>query len=108
MRPARFVIRDIARQRIYLLLSLAEEEIRRDEKLARRYVELALRIASKARIRLPRRVRRRICRKCFTLLVPGLTARIRVKRGCGGTRIVVTCLRCGYIRRYPVQRGSGG
>ncbi len=101
-------VRSIARERIAILLQLADREVRRDERLAQRYVELAFRIAAKARVRIPRRVRRRFCRKCFTPLIPGLTARVRVKRGCGGTRVVVTCLRCGYVRRYPVLKKRGG
>ena len=106
-------MKDLARERVSILLKLADEVLRVDETLARRYVELAFRISAKARLKLPRRIKRRYCRKCKTPLVPGLTARVRVKRGCGGRRLVVTCLWCGFIRRYPlkpkqVRSGSGG
>ncbi|MCC6051343.1 MAG: hypothetical protein LM580_11585 [Thermofilum sp.] len=101
-------LRDLARERVAILLELAEEVLREDEALARRYVELAFRIAAKARLKLPRRLKRRYCRRCKTPLVPGLTARVRVKRGCGGRRLVVTCLRCGFIRRYPLKASRGG
>lgn len=99
-------LEDIARERIAILLKLASEVLETDEGLARRYVDLAFRIAAKARLKLPRKVKRRYCRKCKTPLVPGRTARVRIKRGSGGQRLVVTCLRCGYIRRYPLQRRS--
>lgn len=99
-------LRDLARQRVRILLELADKVIRRDEELARRYVELAFRVAAKARLRLPRGVKRKYCRRCKTPLVLGLTCRVRVKRGCGGLRTIVTCLRCGFVRRYPLKCAS--
>lgn len=96
-------LRDLARQRVRTLLRLADEVVRRDEALARRYVELAFRIAAKARLRLPRSLKRRYCRRCRVPLIHGLTARVRIK-GIGGKRVIVTCLRCGYVRRYPLKR----
>jgi len=107
--PTRMVkkhLEDIARERIAILLKLAGEALETDEELARRYVDLAFRIAAKARLKLPRNVKRRYCRRCKTPLVPGRTARVRIKRGSGGQRLVVTCLRCGYIRRYPLKHRS--
>ena len=101
--PKRGELKELARERIEILLALAWKIIHKDEALARRYVEIAFKIAAKARLRLPREIKRRYCRKCKTPLVPGLTARFRIKRGCGGLRLVVTCLKCGYIRRYPLR-----
>ncbi|MEM1508827.1 MAG: ribonuclease P protein component 4 [Thermofilaceae archaeon] len=100
---SRYEIKRIARERIQILLDLADKVLRKDEQLAKRYVQLAFRIAAKAHLKLPREVKRRYCRKCKIPLIPGYTARIRVKKGCGGAKIVVTCLRCGYIRRYPLR-----
>ena len=97
------MLRDLAFQRIMLLLSRADEEVYIDEGLARRYVYLALRLASKARIRIPRDLRRKFCRKCYTPLIPGFTARYRI-RSRREKHLVVTCLRCGYIRRYPLRK----
>ncbi|RLF05781.1 MAG: ribonuclease P [Thermoprotei archaeon] len=98
-------MRDLAWQRIRILLRLADSMVKRDEALARRYVKLAFRIAAKARLRLPRTLKRRYCRRCGIPLVPGLTARVRVKGGRGG-RVIVTCLRCGYVRRYPLKKAD--
>lgn len=95
--------RDLARQRIWILLSLADNVVKRDQELARRYVALALKLAAKARLRLPRDVRRRYCRRCKVPLIPGLTARVRV-RSRRQRHIVVTCLKCGYVRRYVTVR----
>ncbi len=103
---SRYEVKRIAGERVRILLNLASDVLRKDEELAKRYVQLAFRIAAKARLKLPREVKRRYCRRCKVPLIPGYTARIRVKKGCGGTKIVVTCLRCGYIRRYPLK-GKG-
>jgi len=96
-------LRDLARQRIRILLSLADNVVRRDQELARRYVALALRLAAKARLRLPRDVRRRYCRRCKVPLIPGFTARVRI-RGRRQKHLVVTCLKCGYVRRYVTAK----
>lgn len=106
MRALKRYLREIARERVAILLKLADRVVETDEALAKRYVDLAFRIAAKARLKLPRRVKRKYCRRCKIPLIPGRTASVRIKRGSGGLRLVVTCLRCGYIRRYPLQRRS--
>lgn len=103
MYPKRRRVKDLARQRISILLRLADTTVRKDENLAKRYVELAFSIAAKARFHVPRYVKRKYCRKCKIPLLPGFTARVRIKRGCGGRHLTVTCLRCGFTRRYPIN-----
>ena len=101
----RKLIRDIAKQRITRLFTLGEMEVRQGRiELARRYGELIYRIAAKAGVRIPRAIKRRICRKCKVILVPGLTMRVRIQsEGSRGSRVVVTCLKCGWIRRYYIK-----
>lgn len=98
-------IKDIASQRIDILFNLTKVVIKEDFELASKYVELIRRIAMKAQVRLPRSKKMWICKKCNTLLIPGFTARIRIR--CNRmTHIVITCLNCGNIKRYPVQKSS--
>ncbi len=106
---ARRKLRDLAIQRIVYLYRLAVGRARsRDYGLARRYVELAIRIAHKARVKPPKYIRRGYCRRCRVPLVPGLTARYRVRSvGRRGSRVVVTCLLCGWMRRYMIKTRSG-
>jgi len=92
--------RELARERIRILLSEAFKTAVSEPERAQRYVKLASRIASKARVRIPRELRRRICRSCCTPLIPGVTARYRLR---GVRRLTVTCLICGYTRRYPLN-----
>jgi ribonuclease P protein subunit RPR2 len=95
--------RQIARERIDLLLDLAAEKLRADPTLSRRYVRLARLIGMKAGVRLDREAKMFVCRKCDTLLRPGLSARVRT-RSERGTILVITCLNCGAIKRYPATR----
>ncbi len=99
----RSIIEDIARQRIDRLMGMAERVSLKDISLADRYAELAFKIAMRARVRLPRKYKLRICRKCRKYLLPGVTASIRI-RSRRETHLVVRCLRCGYMRRYIIRK----
>jgi len=76
----------IALKRIKKLLRLARKSPRQ-----RRYVELAKRISTRTRTRIPRELKRQICKGCNALLVPGKNSTVRVVKG----RLVVKCEECG-------------
>jgi len=83
------------------LVTLAHTEERGGDPAAvKRFVQLARRIGMRYQVSLPSELRRRICRECDAILVPGRTARHRVTQG----RLIVTCLQCGVIKRYPFRR----
>ncbi len=97
-------LRDLAIQRIRILYRLASDRARLgDYSLSRRYIELIIRISHKARIKLPIYIRRGFCRRCKVALIPGVTARIRLQSEGNGSRVVVTCLLCGWKRRYMIK-----
>ncbi|NOZ82282.1 MAG: ribonuclease P [Euryarchaeota archaeon] len=100
MRRNRSLERRIARERMEILMQLAEEVFHRDRKLARRYVQLARRIAMKYNLRFPAGWKRRFCRRCGSFLVPGVNLRVR----CRKLRVIYTCLECGHVRRVPYAR----
>jgi len=95
--------REIALERIHILFRLADKVFRENPERAQRYVDLARRIAMRVRIRLPRELRRRICRRCKGFLVPGVNCRVRV-RPCREPHVAITCLRCGAVMRIPLRR----
>ncbi len=100
-------VKDLAKQRFYQLVDLAFEMARKGEvELASRIGYQAFKVAKKGGYKIPRKIKRRFCRRCFTPLIPGVTARIRV-RNKGVPTIVVTCLNCGYVRRYPARKKEG-
>ena len=96
-------IRQIARERIEILLKLARQSFSEDPSLSKRYMELARLIGMRAGVRLPRSTKAFICKRCGTLLVPGRNCRVRIRSETGGT-VLITCLDCGNKKRYPTVR----
>lgn len=88
---------EIARERVEILLKKAEQTFRKDKVLSRRYVSLARKVAMRARYRLPREVKRGICKECDSLLKPGVNCTVRAD---SKTRAMVYRCECGSIRRY--------
>jgi len=98
----RELMKDIARQRIEVLFREAESVFRRDPELANEYVRLALRIAKRARVRIPRECRYRVCKYCKSFLWPGVNAVVRIRQR-RSPHVVIKCLVCGRIRRIPYK-----
>jgi len=98
----RALVNEIARERIDILLSEARKNLDYDTKLSRRYTDLARKISMRTKVKIPREQKRYICKACGLPLIPGKNARVRVLKG--NSRIVVTCLTCGALRRYPFSK----
>ncbi len=90
--------RRIAKERIRILFEVMEKMKHEDYELARRYVELARRIAMKYRLKLPKRYKILFCKKCLYPYVEG-KFRVRVRK----SRVIITCLNCGFERRIPIR-----
>jgi len=91
--------RKIAAERVEILFSLAEKT--EDRELARRYVDLATRVARKHRVKLGK-WKLRFCKNCKTLW-DAETLRVRlISRPY--PMIVYQCLVCGWERRIPLVR----
>ena len=96
----RYLEKDIAIQRMEKLLEMALEIVAKDPELARKHVDLALRIGRRTRVKVPRKYKAAYCKHCLMPLVPGLTARFRL-RSRREPHIVITCLSCKRIIRVP-------
>ncbi|RLI13583.1 ribonuclease P [Candidatus Bathyarchaeota archaeon] len=94
--------RAIALRRIRRLFELALQVVHDEPELADRYVEIARRIAMRARVKLPREYKRLVCKRCKRFIVPGLTCRVRLQPR-REPHVVITCLRCGGIYRIPIK-----
>lgn len=103
---------DLAVQRIERLFALAEAEARKQrEQRSTRYLQLARAIGMRYRVRIPGHLKIRLCKDCYSLLIPGKTARVRLR----GAYMTTTCLQCGKQMRRPYKtprapspRRSGG
>lgn len=101
------LVRDIARQRSLILYSLAIRSVRESRfDRARKYIMRGLKILLKARARKPTSYRRWVCKKCCVPLVPGVTARVRIRGARSHLTIVKKCLMCGWINRTVVSKRS--
>ncbi len=96
-KKSKAIARSIATERINYLFELAGKEHSNDPARSDRYVSLARKIGMRHRVRIPSELKRAFCKKCGSYLVAGNNSRVRLKKGC----IVVTCLECGNIKRYP-------
>lgn len=97
---ARASHREIAEERVDALFEEARQAALEGElDRAHRYVELARRVAMRAQYPLPSRHRRRVCGDCYAYLLPGETARVRLRSG----NVSATCLACGAVNRYPIR-----
>ena len=90
--------KDIALERIKILINKANEIKDKDYDLSKRYIELARKISMRYKVRIPRYLRI-FCKKC---LYPYRLDKIRVR--VKKSRIIITCLNCGNIKRYPIKK----
>ena len=97
------IYRELARERIEKLFALADEYFDKKPQLANRYVDLAKRIGMKCRVKIPPHLKMRICKQCGSFLVSGANSRVRTRPD-GKGRVVITCLNCWMIKRYPMKR----
>jgi ribonuclease P protein subunit RPR2 len=94
--------KQIAQQRIDIIFKQADAIAKTNSTLATEYIKIAQKIAMAARIPIPPKHKRRICKHCQTLLVTGHNNRVRIQQK-REPHIVVTCLSCGYNSRIPIK-----
>ncbi len=90
----------IAIERIKILYEQAKLEFHKHRERSNRYVYLAQKLGMRAKVSLPTNFKRQICKHCNKFIVVGFNARkrLRPKRL---PHIVITCLECNNVMRYP-------
>jgi len=92
-----------ALQQIQALFDAAALAFSKSPEKARALVQKAHRLVLRFKVKLPVVLKKRFCKHCHTLWIPGRTVRVRLTKG----RIVYSCLRCKRIKRQPIGRYSG-
>ena len=92
--------KDIALERVRILFKEAEEVFKEDKKLANKYVNQARKIAMKVNLKLPREIKRKFCKHCYSYLKHGINVTVRSKDG----KVIYTCKECGKIMRFSVLK----
>ena len=93
-------VKPLARERIAVLFTEAENVYHEHPEYSDRYVALARKIAMRQRVRIDLEYRRRFCHHCYRYLVHGVNMRVRIHHGW----VAVTCLECRKTTRYRVER----
>lgn len=89
--------KEIARERIEILFQQAKQAFNKAPKLSNRYIKLARELAMKYKIRIPKELKRKFCKHCYSYLFPSKNVRIRTRDG----KVVYYCLNCKKYMRFP-------
>uniref|UniRef100_A0A1B6ID62 Uncharacterized protein n=1 Tax=Homalodisca liturata TaxID=320908 RepID=A0A1B6ID62_9HEMI len=76
---------------------------RGSQDLAAYYGSVFRNVAKKAVVRAEPEMKRKLCKGCNSLLIPGDNARVRLKKK-PDPRLIWTCARCGTIKRFGVRK----
>jgi ribonuclease P protein subunit RPR2 len=100
-------VKQIARQRVDILFEQATTVSKTNPQLATEYIKTAKKVAMSARLPLPTKYKRHVCKHCNTLFITGFNCRVRIqpKRE---PHIVATCLNCGHHLRIPIRKKKEG
>ena len=88
-------VKRMALNRIKRLFELAEKR----PEMQQRYIELAVKISKRTNTRIPKELKRKICKKCYRLLLPGAKVRLSPTR----KTIEYRCV-CGAVRRFRYKK----
>ena len=84
-------------ERMNQLLELAERSIKDRPDRTKRYVGLARKLSSRYRISIPERFKKRICKICNMMWIPGYNVKIHLNKR---TKAVEYICECGTLRRF--------
>ena len=98
-------IRQIAFERMEILIANASSNARKNPKLSQRQALLARKISTKHRIRMPYEIKMMFCKKCKKFMVPGINSRIRLGRSTVKS-IRITCNFCEHTYHKIIPSSS--
>jgi len=93
-------VKAVVNERIGILFAFAEKEARDNPERAKRYVALARKLGTRFRLRLPKGLKAKFCRKCGAYWIPGRNVTVRLKPSEG--RAIYAC-KCGAKRGLPYK-----
>ena len=85
---------------IKTLFNEARIQFNKNPSLSNRYITLARKIAMKFNLRIPRELKRRYCKHCYSYLVPNKNCRVRVHK----SRVIYYCLNCKKFMRFVIKK----
>ena len=88
-----------AMNKVKELFKEAELMFKRDPSLSDRYVQLARKIAMRYTLIIPKELKRKFCKHCYSYLVPGRNCRVRIQK----SRVIYYCERCKKFMRFGLK-----
>ena len=95
----KYLMKKEALEKIKILFSEAEMQFSKNPSLSDRYVDIARKLAMKFNIKMPRELKRKFCRHCYSYLVPNKNCRVRIHK----SRVVYSCLNCKKFMRFVLN-----
>jgi ribonuclease P protein subunit RPR2 len=90
----------IAKERIEILFEQAEKNFKKRPERSRRYVELARKIGLRYNVRFSKELKRKFCKNCNSLLIPGVSSQVRLKKKI----LIIKCKKCDKLYRYIIKK----
>ena len=87
------------KETLVLVKKLFEEaklQFNKNRNLSNKYVKLARKAAMRVNLRIPRELKRKFCKHCYSYLVPGKNSRVRIHK----SRIIYYCFNCKKYMRF--------
>src|SRR3989344_6364566 len=88
-----------AMQKIETLFSEAMMQFSKNPNMSDKYVSLARKIVMKYRIKMPRELKRKFCKHCYSYLVPNKNCRVRIHK----SRVIYFCNNCKKFMRFVLN-----
>tara|TARA_Y100000310_G_scaffold344346_2_gene456590 strand:+ start:607 stop:924 length:318 start_codon:yes stop_codon:yes gene_type:complete len=89
--------KELAKERIQELFKQAKEAFGKNPKRSDKYVQLARTLAMKARISMPKNLKKKYCKHCYAYFRPSVNCRVRVRKDL----VIYTCLNCKKYTKHP-------
>ncbi len=96
------VVKQIALERMQILIDNAISNAKTNPKLAQRQALLARKISMRLKVKMPYALRMVFCKKCKSFIAPGINSKIRVGRT-PIKSIRITCNFCGHTYRKIIS-----
>lgn len=93
-------MRDIAKERMDILFTLAVKEFSQNPSRSHRYVELARNISKKYNTKIPQKWSRSYCKNCYKFLCPGKNFQVRLV----SSEVHIKCYECNNVMIIPYKK----
>lgn len=70
-----------------------------NKKLSKTYSKKIRYLSMKYKLKIPKGIKRQLCRNCYGILIPALNCRIRTNKG----KLIIYCLDCKKFTRIPLK-----